>query len=412
MCNLRKSTVPAVVTLLPVALPGKRGRTVASGVLCILLLAAQTTLGKKHLDIVVPRLDARVAPAGIAFAPAGELFIIHPDKQPHNATTGLWLRVFDVSTGREIRSNKLTIPARKVARGRCMLRVSANGRWLLYTNWPYTLSKDDPGFITIFDADTLNVISSLDEPGAIPAYARIFGFNSNSESVILDASAMQASERIGASVRIVQLNVRNLEEIVSDVTYANPQDGMLEGATPDGMPWFSRSTSVGYTLAPAEGDAGVRIEMTAEKGYGIGGVLFPDNAVVAISHDLTPKNDILINIYRLEPGQSRHLRNRTRSDCLVYDAILSPDKSAGAALCQASSTFELTFGRITARKAIVFDASSLRVLQTVGMWKRGHSLDAAVWHGNGRVRLATFDGPNRIKVRTIETQGNRTGPRN
>ena len=85
----------------------------------------------------------------------------------------------------------------------------------------------------------------------------------------------------------------------------------------------------------------------------------------------------------------------------VTKVVLSPDQSYGIALCEHQDQREGHFGQITLRRAVVFEADSLRIISEIPL-ENGLYPGFAVWHGNAKVIAAIQTSKGNVALYQFE----------
>ncbi len=330
---------------------------------------------KPSRKLVLPRAELKLTPAALAFNTKGELYVAYRDKGSDKKSSSLWFRVFDPASGKELRSVRLQTPEVRLPTGANQLLLSPDSSLVLYSEFHGSI------LVTVLDGATLQKVSDATAlpDGADGQFPEAISIGSNDRSVLLIA-AEKTNRLNGTDARLIRLDTHDLSRVLSDVTFTNPvpEGGFAIG--PNGEARIVRANML-YGYDPSTAKA--TLELSIQNQDDIRNVLFLEDGSLL----LWSNQNEFGYVYRWK-GSSAPDQSQRIEKCGVVKVFVSPDQLYGAALCEHQELTERNFGAITSRTAVVFDAKTLKIISEVPI-ERDLYPELAIWHGDGKIILAT-----------------------
>lgn len=361
---------------------------------------AETVL-KPGLTVRLMLNDPRLAPSITAFGSNGELYVAYRVQRTHHQSSAVWLRAFDSRTGRELRHAQIRAPIVGLPQRPSILQVSSEGGLLLYAEMPSTIGPNQGIYVAVVDAVTFRLISSTDLRSSKLSNLRVFGFSADGHSIVLGPSTQNPGPQnrpVTKLVRTIEMNARDLKQIVRDESTPNPFESYGYTIDDTGSLWLSKDPFIAKSFSKYDpnGKTIVR-EIWVGGDYGVSALLFLQRAILAFTHEAS-QGETFGRILSFEPSQEEPARTERISSCGFKQATASPDQLFVAGICDEQSQAELTFGALNVCDAVVLKTETLQVLSTIPLSKHTTWHSLAVWHGNGQVRVATSDGFPAVKI--------------
>jgi hypothetical protein len=340
---------------------------------------------KPSRTVVLEHAELKLTPAALVFNQKGELYVAYRDKGADKKSSAIWVRVFDPASGRELRSTQLQTTPIPLPNSTNQFLLSPDNSLLLYSQF------NGGTLITVLNTATLQKVSdstSLPE-GVDRQFPRVIGIGPTDDSSVLIAA--EITNRLnGTDARLIKLDAHNLSHALSDATLTNPipESGFAVGS--DGTVRIIRADML-YSYDPAAKKAALELSIHNQDDI--------RNALFLNDHSLllwSGQNEFGY-LYRFKESGSTPEGSQRIEKSGVAKVLLSPDQLYGVALCEHQKLTEGNFGAITSRTAVVFDTKTLKILSEVPI-DRDLNPEVAVWHGNGKVVLATQASSNKLVI--------------
>lgn len=355
-----------------------------------------TSFAKNGPDVVIraPQGDFHRSIARLAFGPDGNLFAAYRVRAGAADTAEIHVLTIDPRKGRIEIAHSYPAPRTTLPRIVDDLCLSAHGDLLIYTE------LHGPVFIAAFKPQTLEMVTS--------STMQLFGsgelmpkLSGTTQTAVILSSVRHEPD---AGVHLISLSLTDLGKAIEDFTFPF-RSGEGQGYAIDasrnavwlgqGAFWFKHDLKTGNLLG----------ELHARKD--ISGLIVRDDKLFG----LTDKK--LAGWMQMFDVSGRELAERNES-CGFVRVSLSPDGQFGVAICERTGLDEAQFGKTLRRQAIVFEASTLRVLTSIPMSgdvvkERGPQPGdlwigvptPARWHGPDRILLAVPGFPDSISIYSI-----------
>lgn len=357
------------------------------------LFNAQSAV-ESNITVRLPQNDPSLAPCVTAFGSNAEIYVAYRVLGKQHQSLGLWLRAFDSKTGRELRQTQIKAPAVELPQTAAVFQVSSDGDLLLYVEMPSIIGPNRGTFVAVVDAMSFRLISSTDLGSLALSDVRVFGFSADGRSIVVGSSTERTGPQkhpVTESVRTIELNARDLKQIVRDELIANPFESYGYTIDDTSSLWLSKNVFIAKSLSKYDPiTKKIDREISFDGDYGLSSVLFLHRGVLGFTHEAS-QDATFGRILRFEPGRVEPVRTERISGCGFKQATASLDQLFAAGICDEQSQAELSFGALTVCNAIVLQTETLQVLATIPLSKRTTWHSLAVWHGNGQVRVATSD---------------------
>jgi WD40 repeat protein len=346
---------------------------------------------KTTATIRLEQTDLKLTPAVLTFDQKGELYVAYRDQSSDKKSSAIWVRVFDPVSGNELRSSKLQTTQVSLPNHANQFLVSPDNSLLLYAQFSGST------LVTVLDAATLK---KLDDTTSLPEgvnrqFPQVIGIGPSDNSVLLAAEVPNHLSN-STDARLLKLDAHNLSHVLSDVTLTNPvsESGFAIGV--DGTMVIIKADML-YSYNP--GTKKAALELSIHNQDDIRNVFFLNDHSLLI---WSSQNEFGY-LYRFKQGGSTPEGSQRIDKSGVSKVVLSPDQLYGVALCDHQNLSESRFGAITSRTAAVFDAKTLKILAEVPVEKDLH-LELAIWHGSGKIVLATQAFPNKVLIYELVEQ--------
>jgi WD40 repeat protein len=339
---------------------------------------------KPSRTVVLEHAELKLTPAALVFNQKGELYVAYRDQGSDKKSSVIWVRVFDPASGKELRSTQLQTATVALPNSANQFLLSPDDSLLLYSQF------SGGALITVLNAATLQKVSDATSlPGGVDRqFPRVIGIGPNDNAVLI---AAEITNRLnGTDARLIKLDAHDLSHVLSDATLTNPipESGFAVGS--DGTVRIIRADML-YSYDPATKKAALELSIHNQDDI--------RNALFLNDHSLllwSGQNEFGY-LYRFkESGSTREGSQRIEKSG-VAKVLLSPDQLYGVALCEHQKLTEGNFGAITSRTAVVFDTKTLKILSEVPI-DRDLNPELAVWHGDGKVVLATQASSNKLVI--------------
>jgi WD40 repeat protein len=339
---------------------------------------------KPSRTIVLEHAELKFAPAALAFDQKGELYVAYRDQGSNKKSSAIWVRVFDAASGKELRSTQLQTATVPLPNSANQFLLSPDNSLLLYSQF------SGGTLITVLNAATLQKMSdatSLPE-GADRQFPRLIGIGPNDNTVLI---AAEITNRLnGTDARLIKLDAHNLSHVLSDVTFINPipESGFAVGS--DGTVRIIRADML-YSYDTATKKAVLELSIHNQDDI--------RNALVLNDHSLllwSGQNEFGY-LYRFKQSGSTPEESQRIEKSSVAKVLVSPDQLYGVALREHQKLTEGSFGAITSRTAVIFDARTLKIISEVSI-ERDLKPELAIWHGNGKIVLATQASSDKLEI--------------
>jgi hypothetical protein len=222
--------------------------------------------------------DSSQAPSISAFGSGGELYVAYRAREKQRQSSAVWLRAFDGETGRELRQAQIEAPVVQLPREPSMLQVSSDGRLLLYVETPSVTSPNRGVYIGVVDSANFRLISSKALGTLALPNPRIFGFSTDGQSVIIGSSMQRTGSHdqpVTESVRVIQLDARDLRKVVRDESIASPFESFGYTVDATASLWFSKDSFISKSFSEYNSKKKVVVrEISFDGDYGASAVLF------------------------------------------------------------------------------------------------------------------------------------------
>lgn len=339
---------------------------------------------KPSRTVVLEHAELKLTPAALVFNQKGELYVVYRDQGSDKQSSVIWVRVFDPASGKELRSTQLQTATVTLPNSANQFLLSPDNSLLLYSQFSGNT------LITILNAATLQRVSEATSlPGSVDRqYPKVIGISANDGSVLI---AAEITNRLnGTDARLLKLDAHDLYLVLSDATLTNPipESGFAIGS--DGTVRIIRADML-YSYDTATKKAA--LELSVHNQDDIRNALFLNDHSVLL---WSGQNEFGY-LYRFKESGSTPDESQRIEKSGVAKVFLSPDQLYGVALCEHQKLTEGNFGAVTSRTAVVFDARTLKIVSEVPM-DRDLKPELAVWHGNGKIVLATQASSNKLVI--------------
>lgn len=366
--------------------------TIARIIFVSLALTAASLVGwsallasdKPNRTMVLEHAELKLTPAALAFDQNGELYVAYRDQGSDKKSSVIWIRVFDPASGKELRSTQLQTATVTLPNSANQFLLSPDNSLLLYSQFSGNT------LITILNAATLQRVSEATSlpDGVERQYPKVIGISANDGSALI---AAEITNRLnGTDARLLKLDAHDLSHVLSDATLTNPipESGFAIGS--DGTVRIIRADML-YSYDTATKKAALELSVHNQDDI--------RNALFLNDHSLllwSGQNEFGY-LYRFKGSGSTPEESQRIEKSGVAKVLLSPDQLYGVALCEHQKLTEGNFGAVTSRTAVVFDARTLKIVSEVPM-DRDLKPELAVWHGNGKIVLATQASSNKLVI--------------
>jgi hypothetical protein len=348
---------------------------------------------KPSRTVVLEHAELKLTPAALVFDQKGELYVAYRDKGTDKKSSAIWVRVFDSASGRELRSAQLQTATVALPNSANQFLLSPDNSLLLYSQFSGST------LVTVLNASTLQKISDATSlpDSSDRQFPRVIGIGQNDNAVLI---AAEITNRLnGTDARLIKLDAHDLSHVLSDATLTNPipESGFTVGS--DGAVRIIRADML-YSYDPATKKAALELSIHNQDDI--------RNALFLNDHSLllwSGQNEFGY-LYRFKESGSTPEGSQRIEKSGVEKVFLSPDQLYGVALCEHQKLTEGNFGAITSRTAVVFDTKTLKILSEVPI-DRDLNPELAVWHGDGKVFLATQASSNKLVI--YELVGRKSG---
>lgn len=341
--------------------------------------------GRRLRPIALNHAELKLTPAALVFNREGELYVGYRDKGTGEESSAIWVRVFDPSNAKELRSVQLQTATVRLPNGAEQFLLSPDDSLLLYAQF------HGGTLIAVLNASALTAESTLT---ALPdnmsnEFPKISGLF---DDTVLVTSEMQ-NKRNGVDVRLVSLDANLLTRVLIDRYIYNPYIEAVYAVDRNGNLWLTSADALyRYNPRSRKSDLEVRVPTSAVPIF-----LTGDQAILLY----TDRNEFG-ELYRVALRGSAIQHRQLVKGCGIDQIRLSPDELYGVALCEHQNTGEWRFGAITARSAVIFGTGTLKILAQVPIEKDLYP-ELAIWHGDGRIVLATQADSNKLAIYEFQT---------
>lgn len=345
---------------------------------------AQSDSVRRTRALVLEYAEFKLTPAALVFDEKGELYAGYRDEGAEKKSSAIWIRVFDPASGKQLRSTQVQTATIPLPNGAEQFLLSPDNSLLLYSHFHGST------FLTVLKAATLQSVS---ETTTLPKdvekeFPRVIGVDPSDASILLAAET--TNHLNGVDVRMVKLDAHNLNHVLSDATLTNPIAESGYAVDGSGAVWIVGGNRL-YRYDPEQKKA--TLETSVHNQDDIRGVLFLNDSSLLMWSN---QNEFGY-LYRFEQGDTATDKSQRIDKCGVKQITVSPDQLYGAALCEHQNTGEWRFGAITSRMAVIFDTKTLKILAQVPIEKDLYP-GLAIWHGGGKIVLATQAPPDKLAV--------------
>lgn len=380
-------------------------RTKSVGLLVAILVSgpASGSASERSLKIQLQQINPKLGPPAVAFGLRGELYVAHRRPEEQRRSSAIVVQAFDGATGRELRHAEIRTPTIDLPQGPQMFTASPDGGLLLFAEAPSPIGPDNDAYAVVVDSTSL--VKITDDRLQKLALARpwFFGFSEDSRSILVGSSETRrpAGGRgpdMTASVRVLELDARNLENVLKDRTAVNTLEGLEYSVDSAGAPWFSKWPLPRSFSRYDWQQRKLAQEVATSSAFGITAILFLKSGIASFTDEPTTSGSGNVGeVSWFDLGSNKAARTKRMTDCgFRAGGSVSSGQSVFAAECRSMSQAESNAGAITVSKAVIFEAGSLRVLGAVPLSKSFHR--TAVWDSADQVRLAVGEADDIVRV--------------
>jgi WD40 repeat protein len=337
---------------------------------------------KPSHTILLEHAELKLTPAAIAFNHKGELYVAYRDQGYDKKSSAIWIRVFDPTSGKQLRTTQIQTPTVPLPNSANQFLLSPDNSLLLYSQF------SGGTFLIVLDAATLQRLTEATSlpDGVDGQFPRVIGIGSNDHAVLI---AGEVTNHInGTDVRLIKLDAHDLSRSLSDVILTNPipESGFVVGS--DGTMRILRANML-YSYDAATKKAALQFSIHNQDDIR-NAIFLSDDSMLLWSG----QNEFGY-LYRFDESGSAPEGSQRIEKSGVTKVLVSPDQLYGAALCEHQNLTERNFGTITSRTAVVFDAKTLKIVTELPI-ERDLYPELAIWHGNGKIILATQASSNKL----------------